>query len=409
MNYLLDKTSIRAWLVTTLQADAAGEIAIADLIQNYTNAVGVRFTAPERQQIAEHVVAQSLDFLGVRVRGENNNAAAIAGVSFRPSETIMGKPVLFAESNTVINFDSGFNDKGGLSSVGAANKGVACAFNCDYCSTGTVMVRNPQTRILRVLRLKHEDVVIRRLNPFETAMRQLTNPDGSRRFDDPADNRIIEIASLVDPLPTLELMEETEQLVRLIFELTPFRVRILTKSGLLAKFARRFTGPDKDRLLLGLSIGIPWDAVAKDVEKGTTMPSTRFRIHQELLDEGFKMFGMACPVLAVPDYRKLADEIAAKIQADKLEKVWVEVINQRGPSLKRTTAALQAGGHYDLAKHLGRVSSSKIRWEVEYNRAAFLAFKEVIPPGKLAFLTYVDGNSEQWWSQHAKDGAVLLG
>lgn len=148
--------------------------------------------------------------------------------------------------------------------------------------------------------------------------------------------------------------------------------------------------------------------VARVVEKGATLPSTRFKIHRELLDEGFTMYGMSCPVLPVPDFRALAERIADEIQPDRLERVWCEVINRRGDSFIRTIAALRAAGLDDQAHRLAEMNRSEILWELEYNRRAFLGFREVMPAGKLAFLSYTTPSSESWWSQYATDGAVLL-
>lgn len=411
MNFLTEKASVRAWAIAFLQPNDGKTLAFGDMLDQYERDVRIRLTDGERKRIRQYLGEICIEIWGVEPPLQARADAAVdvlSGVSFRPPEKIAGKPVLWVKSKTIINFNSGFNEKDQLSTAGAANYGIACVSSCSYCSSPNVMERNPQTRILRLLGLDHRDVIIRRLNAGETARQQLTYLDGKPRFTDPTDNRIIEIASLVEALATPAMTDETEQLVRMIFELTPFRVRILTKSALLSEFARRFDGLDRGRLLLGFSTGIPWDDVAKDVEKGTTLPSTRFRIHQELLNEGFNMFGMLCPLLAVGDYRKMADELVAKIQPERLEKIWVEVINRRGDSLIRTIARLRQGGHRDLANQLARVSSSQIRWELEYNREAFLAFREVISADRLAYLTYTTPDSELWWSGYAGKGAVLL-
>ena len=143
------------------------------------------------------------------------------------------------------------------------------------------------------------------------------------------------------------------------------------------------------------------------MERGAAKPSERRRIHRELLDEGFPMFGMPCPVLPVADFRAMAETIASDLEVERLERVWVEVINRRGDSMVNTIRALQ-GSHPEMANRLARVCSSEVLWEVDYNRAAFLAFKEVISRGKLSYLTYVTPASEPWWSQYVNEGAVLL-
>ncbi|MDR3405870.1 MAG: hypothetical protein P4L99_25520 [Chthoniobacter sp.] len=413
MSFLTEQKAFNAWAFNALHAENTQAVAVGELADAYTRDVNVNcFLPAERDAVVEGLLEACSKYWGIavarKVKPSENEKTVLQGISFRPPEKIYGKPVLYVASSTTLNPNSGFNEKGGLSTIGVGNCGNACAFSCAYCSSGAVMERNPQSTILRVLGVSHEDVVVRRLGAVETARRQLTAADGTPRFLTPGDSRIVEIASLVDPLPTPALAEETYRLAKVILELTHWRIRILTKSALLGKFARRFDEAERQRLLLGFSIGIPDDDVAKVVEKGTTFPSTRFRIHRELLAEGFRMFGMACPVLPVPDFRALAERIAEQIQPDRLEQVWCEAVNRRGDSLLRTTAALQRGGFTALAQRLAKVSRSEILWEIEYNREAFLGFHGVIPEGKLAFLTYTNPSSEAWWSQYARDGAVLL-
>jgi DNA repair photolyase len=402
---------VAAWVFTSLHPASGEKMSVDSILDAYVRDAGAPWLLPEeRDIIRKRIVEAAFKFWGIAANTQcpSHDDMVLVGISFRPVERIAGKRVLFVPSNTTINVNSAFNDKGGLSTVGVANCGNACVISCTYCSSGPVMHRNPQSKVLEVLGVNHEDVVIRRLDAVETARRQLTNPDGSPRYRTAGDNRIVEIASLVESLPNKELAEETFRLVNLILALTNWRIRILTKSALLREFARRFTEAERQRLLLGFSIGIPDDDVARVVEKGATLPSTRFKIHRELLDEGFTMYGMSCPVLPVPDFRALAERIADEIQPDRLERVWCEVINRRGDSFIRTIAALRAAGLDDQAHRLAEMNRSEILWELEYNRRAFLGFREVMPAGKLAFLSYTTPSSESWWSQYATDGAVLL-
>ena len=273
MNYLTEKKCVQAWVESFLQAEAKGYVLLGDLREAYERATRLPFDDGESVLVRHHLVDCCTGFWGAtRPAGAVRDDAVLTGVSLRPEQRMYGKPVLYVAAKTIINVDSAFNHKD-LSSVGAANEGTACAFSCDYCSTGASMNRNPQVRILEVLGVKHGDVVIRRLDALETARAQLLNPDGSPIYNDPADTRILEVASIVDPLPNNELVEETHSLVKTVFELTPWRVRVLTKSGLLAPFARRFSQTERKRLILGFSIGIPEDHIAHDLERHTTPPT----------------------------------------------------------------------------------------------------------------------------------------
>ena len=410
MNNLTKKTYTRAWTACFVERRDGSKLALGELREAYER--DTRFTCflpRECDLIRQGLFDACTDFLGaVPVgRADATDNTVLEGIGFRTRKRMAGKPELWIESQTTINTNSGFNHKGGLSTVGVANKEVACPISCLYCSSEKVMERTPSTTILRVLGLRHGDVVIRKLDALATACRQLTYPDGSPRYNDPDDHRILETASIVDALGTRELAEETYQLVRMVFELTGWRLRVLTKSNLLAKFARRFNGEERQRLLLGFSYGTPDDGLARIVERGAALPSERRAQHCQLLEEGFPMYAMPCPVLPNRDYGALAKTIANHLHFDRMEKVWVEAMNSRGDSMIKTINAVQKD-YPDLASQLARFRSSEILWEVEYNRAVFLAFKDVVPAGKLAYLTYVTDATRPWWSQYVGEGAVLL-
>jgi DNA repair photolyase len=410
MNNLTKKTYARAWAACFVERRDGSKLALGELREAYERDTRfICFLPHERDLIRQGLFDACTDFLGAVPLGlaDATDNTVLEGIGFRTRKKMAGKPELWIESQTTINTNSGFNHKGGLSTVGAANKEVDCPINCLYCSSEKVMERTPSTTILRVLGLRHGDVVIRKLDALATARKQLTFPDGSPRYNDPNDHRILETASIVDALGTKELAEETYQLVRMVFELTGWRVRVLTKSNLLAKFARRFNDEERQRLLLGFSYGTPDDDLARVVERGAALPSERRAQHNELLGEEFLMFGMPCPVFPSRDYRVLAETIATHLQVDRLEKVWVEVMNSRGDSMIKTINAVQKD-YPDLANQLARFRSSQSLWEIEYNRAVFLAFAEVVPPGKLPYLTYVTPESESWWSEHVSRGAILL-
>ena len=216
LNHLTKRSATRAWAACFLVRQDGGRATISELRERYESDTRMACFLPhERDLVREGLAHACQDFLGAvcATIGPVTDDTVFDGVGFRPRQKLAGKPVLWIESQTTINTQSGFNEKGGLSTVGVANCGVACAVSCTYCSSGKVMERNPQTTILRVLGLKHGEVVIRKLDAVETARRQLTYPDGSRRYIDPDDHRILETASIVDPLGTKDLAEETYALV----------------------------------------------------------------------------------------------------------------------------------------------------------------------------------------------------
>lgn len=87
----------------------------------------------------------------------------------------------------------------------------------------------------------------------------------------------------------------------------------------------------------------------------------------------------------------------------------IEEKDRDGARTTATVAALRAAGHQFVANHLHSVSTSPDQWEA-YNRHTFLAHRDALAkhPGKLRYLTYVTKLSEQWWRNHAGEGAVIL-
>ena len=73
----------------------------------------------------------------------------------------------------------------------------------------------------------------------------------------------------------------------------------------------------------------------------------------------------------------------------------------------KTLSALKAAGLDTEARQLAAVSGDGKARE-EYARQTFLAHTCHIPSGKLRFLQYVDGKTEDWWSGQREQGAVLL-
>jgi hypothetical protein len=235
--------------------------------------------------------------------------------------------------------------------------------------------------------------------------------------------------------------------------LTSFHIRLLSKSPLLAtevanELDRRFPDPEtgaKKRIIFGLSTGILEDQIAEAIEQHVPPPSKRLEALRRLQDEGFRTFGMLCPILPQPDgaaYRQYAADALDAIRADRCEQVWAEVLNfraggksaGRGPEEQRqrdsftaTRQALRKAGLQEKAALVEHVASDDQAWE-EYARATFEALVNEGPkqnnpslvvgeklkatePNKLRFLQYPRNFARiaQYWDAQQVNGAVLLG
>jgi DNA repair photolyase len=325
-----------------------------------------------------------------------------------PTQSKMaGKPVVQVDSKTIINFKSGFSHKKLCDGL-TFTAGSACVYSCSFCYVEDLMRKNPH-------RLpnpeNHQNMVIRRRNAVEVVRGQLTYRDGRPRFTDPQDQRVIYASPLVDVAANMDLTRETIEICRTILELTPWRIRLLSKSNLLPKVAKALDS-HRERMIYGVSTGTLDDRLGASFEKGAALVSKRIESLRHLQDEGYRTYAMICPSLpmrSADDYREFAEECADKLRTNLCEHVWAEVLNVRGESMVRTCASLRAAGYHEVAERLEAVSADRDAWE-NYARQTFAAHACIYEgqPGKLRFMQYVGKGTRQYWETQQDRGALLL-
>jgi DNA repair photolyase len=286
--------------------------------------------------------------------------------------------------------------------------GDACVYKCSFCYVPSMMARDPEMIAIRGKAGRaHSDLVIRRRDALARMREQLVNSNGAPRYTDPGDNRCCFSSPLVDVAANMDLVRETIEACRLILTLTHWQIRLLSKSSLLAKIAEALA-EYKDRVIYGLSTGTLVDGLARIFEEGTPLVSKRIESLHWLQDNGFRTYGMACPILPQADYGAFAAELAERLRVDRCEHVWAEALNERGESLVRTVKILSAGGFVKEAAMVQAVGTDAAEWE-EYSRAMFLALLKTVPADKLRFMQYVTKASAAWWKRYEGKGAVVLG
>jgi DNA repair photolyase len=318
-----------------------------------------------------------------------------------------GKPVITVNAKSVVNFQSNFEHKKLCDGL-TFSTGSACAYQCAFCYVPDLMRKNPHRLDPGII---HEEVVVRRANPIEVMRSQLLYRDGRRRFPDSGPVRVIYASPLVDVAANLELVRETIEACRTILELTPWHIRLLSKSNLLPKVDDGLAAY-RQRIIYGVSTGTLDDPLAAAFEQGTPKVSKRLASLRELQDRGCRTFGMLCPSLPLEGdqaYDRFAQDCAREIRADRCEHIWAEVINLRGESFRRTCQSLRDAGFLRQAELLDLVSNDDGAWEA-YARETFEAHARVYAtqPGKLRFLQYVNKASRPYWEAKESAGAVLL-
>lgn len=242
-------------------------------------------------------------------------------------KSMNGKPVLWLEPKTVINFKSLFGPK--LLCDGLTfSTGTACAYSCSFCYVASIFARTPYiTEMLAKEGLRFDQVVIRRKNPVEIARKQLFDSKGRPRFA--ADTRTIYSSPLVDVAANMDMVRETIEVAKLILASTSWTIRFLSKSNLLPKIAPALDS-HRDRVIYGVSTGTLNDDLAKCFEQGTSLVSKRIESLHWLQDNGFRTFGMICPSLPhthADAYLSFSKAAAEAIRVEKCEHVWAEVMN----------------------------------------------------------------------------------
>lgn len=349
---------------------------------------------------------------------EINHSNDAANVISQPTSrtTMNGKPVLWRENTRTVITDPSheFGSKLLCDSL-VFNTGDACGFKCAYCYVKAVIWKL-DSRIVAEHNKAHQsaldfhEVVIRRRNVLRVLQSQLLRSDGTRKYSDPEDTRVIYSSTLVDVAANMELLKETAAVCNLIFDNTHWQIRLLSKSSLLAKLVELVPENHHQRLIFGFSTGTLDDRVSRAVEAGTPYVRHRIEALHWLQDRGFRTFGMICPSLPQNDYEKFSRDICREIRVDQCEHVWAEPLNVRGQAMERTMEGLHNENLHEEADMLQAVHGpgAAKAWE-QYARETFIAHIRNIPPEKLRFLQYIKKDSEDFWKPMREKGAVLLG
>jgi hypothetical protein len=321
---------------------------------------------------------------------------------------VNGKARFEIHSKSVINDKSLFEEKllcDGLTFTA----GHACTFGCTFCFVPGMLWGNK--RLNHIKRTRGENIIVEIADaPMRAREFLTTGGDPAKpRFKDPNDRRVIYGSPLVDVAGTMEQVKVTVGICLEILQLTHWQIRLLSKSALLMQVARKIPDQYKGRMIYGFSTGTLDSDLAATFEIGTGKVSKRLEALKWLQDNGYRTFGMLCPILPQTDYSEFARQVAATPEFDRCEHIWAEVLNERGGSLSATSQAIRKAGWIEEADLLDTVAADKETWK-EYAEQTFLALSKVIPADKLRFLQYTSKKAEfERWEKHQETGAVLLG
>jgi len=214
-----------------------------------------------------------------------------------------------------------------------------CGFGCSYCSSndGNYLRINrarfakmtaEQTALGAALPATSPELSFRWVDFEERLDKQLRHKPADARW---GKGHTLVVSQLTDAFsPWAVAGGLTFRTLSKLLLRTSFRIRILTKSAIIA--TDKFLGliaDHRDRFVVGLSIGTLDDAWARRVEIGTSSPTARVRALHQLQDVGVPTYGMLCPIFPDALNGDGVERLVAAIRPERCETVWSEPYNDR--------------------------------------------------------------------------------
>jgi DNA repair photolyase len=226
-------------------------------------------------------------------------------------------------------------EKKGLARWGM-NIGLACSHQCQYCSTPAM-----NRTSLAQLDLGRDNLGYAVVDPL-TLQRLARDLPGGLTADD-----VVMVCTTVDAWAHEgRHFDFGRKCVMAIMEKSLAQVRILTKNAALSDDLEAFL-PYRDRIMVGLSIGIPpsREDVAKIIEPHASPIHERLEVLAKAHKLGFRTYGMLCPCLpGIADTKDTLKELFDAVLACGVEDIWLEPINDRRGSIKLCAEALATAG-----------------------------------------------------------------
>jgi DNA repair photolyase len=232
-------------------------------------------------------------------------------------------------------------ERKGLASF-AVNVGTKCGHDCLYCSTGALLRMHRSFKDAGQNPFGHGYAIVDPDTPTRVAA-------DARRIRNPG---LVQLCTVVDAwAPEAHAHRLGRKCLEAILSQPGWTVRILTKNAAVREdfdLIERY----RDRVLIGLSTTGLEDAaqVLAAVEPYASPITERMAVMREAAARGFRMYGMLCPL--IPGIADAEDQINRLVQFTvecRVEEVFVEPINARGPGLRLTQEAIEAIGQPVMA------------------------------------------------------------
>lgn len=265
---------------------------------------------------------------------------------------------------------TGFAETEGFKKKGladyACNIGNICIFSCSYCYVPDMPFKHSSVKEL--IEAGHDTRQISNYRDHDNLLDTVTK---DLKKISPDDTSTVFFCTTCDPCATSDHTKITTALARLILSQSNLQVRILSKSSKIIEVATGLSD-FKGRVVYGLSTGTCLDEISKSVETNASPIKERVAALHWLQDNGYRVFGMICPVL--PSEKGRVKELINQIRPELCEDIWVEAINDKGSSLTNTLAALNNSGLEWHAYALKSIMDDKNHWR-RYAQELYTAFE----------------------------------
>ncbi len=250
----------------------------------------------------------------------------------------------------------------------AINVGLRCGHGCVYCSTSSLVRTHKAFKAIGHTAFETGFCVVDPTTPerIRRSAQRLTSGD------------IVMMCNLTDAYsPEAQALELGRRCLEALLKESTCRVRLLTKNAAVREdydLIEQYPG----RVMVGFSItGLPeQENVIRLLEPNASPISERVAALQEAHARGISTFGMLCPCLpGIADSEDILNKMFGLVVGAGAVDVWLEPVNLRGPSLKRSEAVLRAAGRTQEADavHSARKHSG---WNI-YARDFVLAVQNV--------------------------------
>jgi len=233
-----------------------------------------------------------------------------------------------------VKISPGFNKKG-LADYKLDIMGL-CGYGCIYCSSNW-------GNYLRINRDTFADITEEQLGeisyPTDNPNLTFVFPDVMEKLDSQlatvnksfGKDQVLVFSQLTDGFSPINVGSGlTQYVLDRILKETSFKIRIMTKNAVVGseKWVKYFLR-NKDRFIVGLSIGTTDEEWRKEIEIGTSSISSRIVAINNLLDAGVKTYVMLCPVFPHALKDEIIEDLLIQIRVNELEHIWTEPYNDR--------------------------------------------------------------------------------